>query len=165
MDTLLANLHQRARRPKVNLSDRWFCAIQVMSQTYPARTEKGWTNTATGLPEEELCPIVITIPPKQPNEHIRKFEKRFNDVCRTERRRYIQALRAEGWSLEPENAGFKWIDYLARWQAGLPQSKIGPAIKKPTDRTKLSRGMKATAEYIGISRRESPHGSHHTGDW
>jgi hypothetical protein len=165
MDTLLENLHQRARRPKAKLSGHWFCAIQVMPETYPARTDEGSTNAATGLPEDELCPIVIKISPKQPNEQIRKFEKRFNDICREERRRYLQSLRAEDWITEPAPAGFKWIDYLARWQAGLSQSEIGPPIKTKTDRTKLSRGIRAAAEYIGITRRESPHGSHHTGAW
>lgn len=132
-----------------------------LPQEYPAPTELGWTNAATGLPEDELFTIVIEIPPKQPNESLKAFEKRFNKACREVRTRYLRYLRSADWKTRLPYQDFTWIDHLAKWQAGRSASEIVPSIKTPSHRAAFSRGIKAAGHYIGITPRLSKHDPKH----
>lgn len=163
MDILLDNLHQKATRPRAKGPGQW--CITEMFQAYPALTEQGWISTSTGLPEQELFMIVIEIEPKQPNESVKEFGKRFNKICREKRIEYLRKLKEENWTARRTFEGFRWIDRLAQWQAGMSQSEIDPAIKGQTDRTKFSHGIRGAADYVGITPRLSPYSRRHTGDW
>jgi hypothetical protein len=163
MEFLLENLHQRARRPTVEKPARWHAPI-LFSQVYPAKTEEGFVDLQ-GLPEEEFFWIEIRIAPRKPNETPGAFRTRFNKVCRRVRDEYLASLAAEEWRTRLLLESLAWIDRLAQWQAGYSQSEIDPSIRTQSDRTKFSRGIKSAAQYIGISPRQSPHSSRHTGRW
>ena len=155
MLTVVETLLQAARRPADKRVARWRHHIEI-PQEYPALTESGWANAATGLPEEELFTIVIEIPPKQPNEGIKAFEKRFNNICRKARQEYLRHLRSEEWNAQLPYRDFTWIDRFAQWQAGRSAAEI-VTITTPSDRAAFSRSIKATGEYIRITPRRSKH--------
>lgn len=162
MDILLDDLHQKATRPRAK-EPGW--RITQMFQAYPARTEQGWISASTGLPEEELFMVMIEIEPKRPDESVKEFEKRFNKTCRRARVEYLLKLKEQKWSTQRPFDGFRWIDRLAQWQAGMSQPEIDRSIKNQNDRSKFSRGIKGAAEYIGITPRPSPHSSRRKGNW
>ena len=156
MDTVVETLYQAGRRTKKKRTAQWEHPIEF-SQEYPALTDQGWVNASTGLPEEELFTIVIEIPPKQPNESFKVFEKRFNKTCRKVREEYVQALKAKEWVTRPPYRDFTLLDRLAQWQAGRSASEIDPSIKTPSDRAAFSRSIKRMADYIKITPRVSKH--------
>src|SRR5262249_31673484 len=127
MQTVVETLRFRARHAKRKMY-RWV-HDELYSQEYPAKTEEGWINAATGQQEEELFPIVIDIFPKQPKEDLRAFEKRFNETCRRVRESYIETLKAEKWRILDRERDFTWIDRLAKWQAGRSASEIDASIR------------------------------------
>ena len=156
MDTIVETLAWAGSRPKKKRSLRW-CHPIILSHEYPALTEPGWTNASTGLPEDELFPIVIIIPPKQPTEDLKAFQKRFNETCRNVRKRYIKDLKAEEWETRPPYPDFTWVDRFAQWQAGRSASEIDASIKTPNQRSVFSRRIKQTGDYIKITPRLSKH--------
>ena len=156
MDAVVETLHWASRRPRKKRTARWVHTIRL-SQEYPARTDKVWTNVSTGRPEGELFPVVIKIPPKQPTEDLKAFEKRFNQTCRNIRKRYLKDLKAEEWETHPPYADFTWIDRFAQWQAGRRASEIDASIKTPNQRSVFSRRIKRTGDYIKITPRLSKH--------
>lgn len=156
MDTIVETLHYAARQPKQKRVAKWIHSVRL-SQEFPALTDAGWKNAATGLPEEELFPIVIEIPPKQPNEDLKAFERRFNKICRSIRTRYIKDLKAQGWETRPPYRDFTWIDRFAQWQAGRSAAEIDTSIKTSSKRSVFSRRIKQTGDYIQITPRLSKH--------
>jgi hypothetical protein len=152
MDLVVETLHQAGRRPPDKRIFAWSRTIEF-SQAYPARIEEGWTNASSGLPEQELFTIRIEIPPKQPDETIKAFEKRFNKICRKEREGYLRELKKDHWTTFQRPECLAWIDRLAKWQAGNSTSAIAPSIPYAT----FCRGIKHVAAYIEIDQRKSRH--------
>lgn len=155
MEILLEDLHQKASYPKGKLGQLY--RVTEMFQAYPARTELGWTNVATGRPEEELFMIVIEILPKQPDETFDTFARRFDRTCAKARERYIHELKADEWLAVRKSEKLKWVDHLAKWQVGLGQTEIDPNIKTASQRAAFTQGIKRAAKDIGISPRKSKH--------
>jgi hypothetical protein len=152
METAIATIDSHAQRPRREGTARWVHHIE-MSQGYPARTESGWTSIAARMPEKELFPIQIEIPPKQPTESWKAFEVRFLKSCRLVLSHYRQVLKSAGWRNRPPYSGFTWIDRLAEWQAGHGAAQIASGVTLPA----FSRGIKEAGAYIGITPRESKH--------
>jgi hypothetical protein len=117
MESALVTLDHYARRPTRQHAPKWIHGM-AMHQCYPARTESGWAQAGTGLPEQEIFTILVEIPPKQPTESFKAFATRFNKICRQAREEYILRLKNAKWETRPPYSGFEWIDRFARWQAG-----------------------------------------------
>jgi len=158
MDIAVETLDQTARRLNTRKKriTQWSRSIEL-SQTYPALTEEGWINVSTGEPERELFEIVVIIPPKQPSESLPHFVARFNKTCRNARMKYLQDLKAKKFETRSPYDDFTWIDRFAQWQSGRKVSEIAPSVKLSS----FSRGIKKTAEYIGITPRLSKHNPKH----
>ena len=157
METALETLHLAAEY--TSGKTRWSHRVEL-SEEYPARSESGWTNVCTGVSEEELFTIVIEIPPKQHDESLKAFEKRFNKACREKRKAYLRGLNEACWSRRRSEA-LLWADRLALWQAGRSQSEIDPEIKTASDRSAFSHAITTVAKQIGITPRKSPHNPLH----
>jgi hypothetical protein len=151
VDTLIwrAPHHSRVRT-------RGWVHDSMVSHEYPALTEKDWVNVK-GLPERELCTILIELPPKQPSESFKTFEKRFNKACKRIRQDYIRELKAAKWRSVPAVKDFTWIDRLAKWQAGRSFSEIDPTVKTPARRAAFSRALSKAGRYLEITPRLSKH--------
>jgi hypothetical protein len=135
---------------------RWRHPFSIHEE-YPALTDPSWISASTELPEEELCSIVIEIDPKQPDEDLNKFKRRFRQTCKDRLEQYLKQLSLQGWSSKRMPAMLGWIDKLAQWQAGKSASKIDPKVKTPAARSAVSRGIRCAARFIGITPRQSKH--------
>jgi hypothetical protein len=156
MGTIMESLIWRARHPNSERTRGWVHPTNF-SQEYPALTEEGWVSAKTGLPEEEIFMIVIEVPPKQPGENFKSFEKRFNRVCRQKRQEYIRGLKAAEWTSVAPIKDFTWIDCLAQWQAGRSYSEIDPSVNTHVRRAAFSRALSKASRYIQITLRLSKH--------
>jgi hypothetical protein len=156
MGTVMETLIWRARHPTSERTRGWV-HDSIFSHEYPALTEKDWVDVKTGLPEEELFTIVIEVPPKQPSESFKTFEKRFNKTCKRVRQDYIRELKAAKWTSTPPVKDFTWIDRLAQWQAGRSTKEIDPAVKRSAQRAAFSRGIRNAGRYLEITPRRSKH--------
>jgi hypothetical protein len=156
MGTVVETLIWRSRHPRSERTRSWVYDT-LYSHEYPALTEKGWVSAKTGLPEEELFTIVIEVPPKQPGESFKSFEKRFNKICMRVRQDYIRELKADKWRSVPPVKDFIWIDRLAQWQSGRSYAEIDPTVKTPAKRATFSRALSKASRHIQITPRVSKH--------